>query len=267
MARSTTRKSQPTLVLSASRDIPFCQLELSQANVRRLKAGLSIEELAEDIARRTLLQSLNVRPILDEVGAETGRFEVPAGGRRYRALELLVKQKRLAKDAPIPCIVRTGGLAEEDSLAENVQRVALHPLDQYRAFADLKMHGLGEEEIAARFFVSTAVVRQRLKLAAASPALLDLYATDALTLEQLIAFCIVDDHARQEQVWAALQRGHNREPYLIRRMLTDGTVAADDHRARFVSVEAYEAAGVRCCATCSSGTAVAGCRTRRYSTG
>ncbi len=243
MARSTTRKSQPTLVLSASRDIPFCQLELSQANVRRLKAGLSIEELAEDIARRTLLQSLNVRPILDEVGAETGRFEVPAGGRRYRALELLVKQKRLAKDAPIPCIVRTGGLAEEDSLAENVQRVALHPLDQYRAFADLKMHGLGEEEIAARFFVSTAVVRQRLKLAAASPALLDLYATDALTLEQLIAFCIVDDHARQEQVWAALQRGHNREPYLIRRMLTEGTVAADDRRARFVSVEAYEAAG------------------------
>ena len=52
-------------------------------------------------------------------------FEVPAGGRRYRALELLVKQKRLARNAPIPCVVRTEGLAEEDSLAENVHRVAL----------------------------------------------------------------------------------------------------------------------------------------------
>jgi hypothetical protein len=28
-----------------------------------------------------------------------------AGGRRYRALELLVKQKRLNKTAPAPCVV------------------------------------------------------------------------------------------------------------------------------------------------------------------
>ena len=92
-----------------------------------MKAGVSIEELAEDIARRTLLQSLNVRPVLDAEGNETGMFEVPAGGRRYRALELLVKQKRLAKTAPVPCVVRDPSVdisAEDDSLAENVQRVA-----------------------------------------------------------------------------------------------------------------------------------------------
>src|SRR5690242_6672391 len=97
------------LVLSASRDIPFNKLVLSQANVRRTKAGVSIEELAADIARRTLLQSLTVRAVLAADGAETGEFEVPAGGRRYRALELLVKQKRLARTAPIPCVVRTEG--------------------------------------------------------------------------------------------------------------------------------------------------------------
>src|SRR5271157_4742898 len=90
------------IVLSSSRDIPFNKLVLSQANVRRVKASVSIEELAEDIARRTLLQGLNVRPVLDAEGAETGMFEVPAGGRRYRALELLVKQKRLAKTRPCP---------------------------------------------------------------------------------------------------------------------------------------------------------------------
>ena len=90
------------ITLSASRDIPFNKLVLSQANVRRVKAGVSIEELAEDIARRTLLQSLSVRPVLDADGQETGMFEMPAGGRRFRALELLVKQKRLAKTAPVP---------------------------------------------------------------------------------------------------------------------------------------------------------------------
>jgi ParB-like chromosome segregation protein Spo0J len=89
-----------------------------------VKDGVTIEQLAEDIGRRRLLQSLNVRPVLDESGEETGTFEVPAGGRRYMALGILVKQKRLAKNEPIPCIVNRSGTtsAEEDSLAENVHR-------------------------------------------------------------------------------------------------------------------------------------------------
>ena len=51
-------KSVQKITLSPSRDIPFNKLVLSQSNVRRIKAGVSIEELAEDIARRGLLQSL-----------------------------------------------------------------------------------------------------------------------------------------------------------------------------------------------------------------
>jgi ParB family transcriptional regulator, chromosome partitioning protein len=239
-------KAVQKITLSASRDIPFNKLVLSQSNVRRLKAGVSIEELAEDIARRTLLQSLSVRPVLDADGAETGMFEIPAGGRRYRALELLVRQKRLAKTAPVPCVVRDPSVevsAEEDSLAENVQRFALHPLDQFRAFKALRDKGAGDEEIAARFFVAPAVVKQRLRLAAVSEKLLDVYAEDSMTLEQLMAFTVTNDHARQEQVWEAVQHSYNKEPYLIRRRLTESFVRASDRRARFVGTEAYEAAG------------------------
>ena len=236
-------KSVQKITLSQSRDIPFNKLVLSQSNVRRIKAGVSIEELAQDIARRTLLQSLTVRPVLDGDGNETGMFEIPAGGRRYRALELLVQQKRLARTAPIPCIVRTEGLAEEDSLAENVQRAPLHPLDQFRAFRDLREKGMSEEEIAAAFFVSVQVVKQRLKLASVSPKLLDLYADDGMTLDQLMAFTVNADHERQEQVWEASQRSHNKEPYYIRRLLTEGAIRASDKRAQFVGIEAYEAAG------------------------
>ena len=236
-------KSVAKIVLSGSRDIPFNRLVLSQANVRRIKAGVSIEELAEDIARRTLLQSLTVRPILNDEGAETGMFEVPAGGRRFRALELLVKQKRLGRTAPIPCVVRTEGLPEEDSLAENIQRAPLHPLDQFRAFLTLREKGESEEEIAAAFFVSVAVVRQRLRLAAVSPKLLDVYAEDGMTLEQLMGFTVNPDHVRQEQVWEALQRSYTKEPYQIRRMLTEGAVRASDKRAQFVGTKTYEDAG------------------------
>ena len=236
-------KSTQKITLSQSRDIPFNRLVLSQANVRRIKAGVSIEELAEDIARRTLLQSLTVRPVLDDGGAETGMFEIPAGGRRYRALELLVKQKRLGRTTPIPCIVRTEGLAEEDSLAENVQRAPLHPLDQFRAFQSLREKGMSEEEIAATFFVSVQVVKQRLKLASVSLRLLEVYAEDGMTLDQLMAFTVNPNPERQEQVWEATQRSHNKEPYYIKRLLTEGAVRASDKRAQFVGIEAYEAAG------------------------
>src|SRR5215211_7128099 len=95
------------IVLNASRDIPFNKLVPSQANVRRIKAGVSVEELAEDIARRGLIQSLSVRPLLDGEGAETGTFEVTGGGRRLRALQILVKAKRLSKTHPVPCVVQT----------------------------------------------------------------------------------------------------------------------------------------------------------------
>jgi ParB family chromosome partitioning protein len=236
-------KPKQKIALSQSRDIPFNRLVLSQSNVRHVKAGVSIDELAHDIARRTLLQSLTVRPILDADGAETGMFEIPAGGRRYRALELLVKQKRLARTAPIPCVVRTEGLAEEDSLAENIQRAPLHPLDQFRAFLALREKGMSEEEIAAAFFVSVQVVKQRLKLASISPTLLDVYAEDRVTLDQLMAFTVNPDHERQDQVWEALQRSSFKEPYYIRRLLTEGAVRASDKRAQFVGIDAYRAAG------------------------
>ena len=113
------------IVLTSARDIALDKLVASDVNVRRIKAGVSVEDLAEDIARRGLLQSLNVRPELDGEGAETGRFTVTAGGRRLAALKLLVKQKRLAKNAPVPCIVKADGIEEEDFLAENTMREAL----------------------------------------------------------------------------------------------------------------------------------------------
>ncbi|MBN9475111.1 MAG: ParB N-terminal domain-containing protein [Burkholderiales bacterium] len=234
------------ITLSSSRDIPFNKLVLSQSNVRRVKAGVSIDELAESIVRRGLIQSIHVRPVVNAEGAETGMFEVPAGGRRYRALELLVKQKRLAKTAPVPCVVsdsKADVLIDEVSLAENIERAPLHPLDQFRAFQAMRDKGMTGEAIAAAFFVPVQVVKQRLRLVTVSPTLLDVYADDGMTLEQLMAFSISEDHARQEQVWEAISHSWSKEPYQIRRMLTETTIRASDKRAVFVGIDAYQAAG------------------------
>lgn len=239
-------KALPKLILSPSRDIPFDKLILSQSNVRRVKAGVSTDDLADDIARRGLLHGLNVRPHLDANGDETDMFEVPAGGRRYRALEILVKRKRMAKNALVPCVVKSVDddvSAEEDSLAENTFREPLHPLDEFRGMQRLVEKGDSEEAIAAHFRVTPAVVRQRLKLAAVSPALHEIYAEGGMTLDQLMAFSVSDDHTRQEQVWEILAHSLNKSPGFIRARLTESTVPASDRRARFVGIDAYVEAG------------------------
>lgn len=237
-------KAKQQITLNEIENIPLDKLVLSNKNVRQINATADIEKFAEEIANGGILGSLFVLPELDADGNRTGMFRIPAGGRRYRALELLVKQKRLSKTALIPCIVGDGRRTEtENSLAENVHRLHLHPLDQFRAFKTLSDEGLTNTEIAARFFVSPTYVAQRLKLSKLSPKLLDLYEKDQIKLNQLEAFAVSPDHDLQEQVWDAVSRAYDQEPSYIQRLLTATAVRAKDRRAVYVGIEAYEAAG------------------------
>ncbi|MDH1271774.1 chromosome partitioning protein ParB, partial [Rhizobium pusense] len=118
----------------------------------------------------------------------------------------------------------------------------LHPADQFEAFRTLAdTRGWGAEEIAARFGVSAHVVKQRMRLGAVSPKLMKLYREGGLNLEQLMAFAITDDHARQEQVYANLH--YNKDASIIRRDLTANNVPATDRRAVFIGADAYQKAG------------------------
>lgn len=223
------------------RNVPLNKLVPSEKNVRRTGREAGIEELAASIAAHGLLQSLAVRPVLDADGAETGKFSVTGGGRRLSALKLLAKRKAIAKSYAVPCLINEGD-EEEVSLAENVVREPLHPADQFEAFKRLAdEHGFGAEEIAARFGVTPHVVRQRLRLGAVSPKLMQVYRDDGLTLDQLMAFAISEDHARQEQVYDSLS--WNKEPHIIRRAMTETHVRASDRRAVFVGADAYTEAG------------------------
>ncbi len=238
-------KAQKKLVLTQPRIIPLDKLERSEANVRKVKKGLTLEALAADIDNRGLLENLGARPIYDDAGNETERFHVTYGGRRHEALLLLVQRKRLAKDAPIPCMVRTEGVAEEDSLQENELRLGLHPLDQFRAFERLAELKFTDEEIAARHFVPLQVVQQRRRLARVSPKLLAIYEEDGMTLRELEAFTLTEDHARQEAVWESIAGRYegSQATRLIRRALTETSIRATDRRVRLIGLDAYIAAG------------------------
>jgi ParB family chromosome partitioning protein len=223
--------------------IPLDKLKKSPRNARRTPhAQAAIEALAASIHVKGMLQNLVVEPERDGQGQETGFYFVTAGEGRRLAQLLRVKRKQIKKCEPIRCLVERAADAHELSLDENVTRSDLHPADQFEAFRRLSEEkGWGAEEIAARFGVTAHVVRQRLKLAAVSPKLMQFYREVELTLEQLMAFAVSDDHARQEQVWAKLS--WNKEPSVIRRAMTEAHVRANDRRAVLVGVEAYEAAG------------------------
>ena len=217
--------------------IPLSKLRPSSRNVRK-SGGTSIPELAASIARVGLLQNLNV-----VLAADGEHYEVVAGRRRLAALKLLVKRRKLAKDFEVACLLGSDAAARTVSLTENVQREAMHPADQFEAFADLVAEGRPIEDIAADFCVSPLVVQRRLKLANVSPRLLADYRADAVTLEQLMALAITDDHAAQETAFYESPQWQ-RSPEALRDHLTHEEIDANrDALAKFVGVQVYEQAG------------------------
>lgn len=218
--------------------VPVAQLlsRRSRRNVRK-SARLSIPELAASISRVGLLQNLIV--ILAPDGE---RYEVVAGDRRLTALKLLVKKRRLSADTEVPCLLVNDASARTVSLAENVLREAMHPADQFEAFAALVAEGRPVEDIAADFGVSPLVVQRRLRLGNVSPRLLADYRADEVTLEQLMALTVTDDHAGQEAAFYGAPEWQRSAPSL-RARLTEREIDAGQPLARFVGMEAYAAAG------------------------
>lgn len=219
--------------------VPLSRLVLRPTgrNVRKAPR-MSIPELAASIQRVGLLQNLIVI-----ASADGEHYEVVAGGRRLAALKLLAKKHRIAKDWEVPCLQVADGTARTASLTENVQREAMHPADQFEAFAALVAEGRPIEDIAADFSVTPLVVQRRLKLANVSPRLMADYRADAVTLDQLMALSITDDHAAQESAFYDAPQWQ-RHPSHLRERLTEREIDAHRHPlVRFVGLDSYEAAG------------------------
>ena len=235
------------------RSIPLNRLELAPENVRKTPADpAALEELKASIAAHGLLENLIVR--IEDTGhdpgsgpgqAPAGRCAVVAGGRRLAAMKALASEGILDADHPVPCrVIDAAENAGEFSLAENVVRVAMHPADQVVAFLKLSEAGVTVAAIAARFGVAERLVEQRLSLGGVAPELLDAYRAQEMDLDTLKAFTVTIDHGRQRAVWEQVkEQGYVPSGWQVKRMLTEESVPAASVVARFVGMEAYEAAG------------------------
>ena len=222
------------------REIPLSRLALAPENVRKTPPDPRADaELKASIAALGLLENLVVR------NDEDDRYAVVAGGRRLKAMQALVEDAVFDPEHPVACQVRAKDADPgEISLAENVVRIAMHPADQVVAFTRLAEAGQSVSSIAARFGLSERLVEQRLRLGNAAPELLEAYRADGIDLEVLKAFAVTTDRERQMAVWEQVSaQGYRPSAWQVKRLLTEERVPGASTVARFVGVEAYEAAG------------------------
>ncbi|AXI52988.1 hypothetical protein NAS141_02756 [Sulfitobacter sp. NAS-14.1] len=218
--------------------IPLDQLELSPLNVRKVAASATDDaELLASIHENGIKQNLVVHALPE------GKFAVDAGGRRLKALKQLASDGVIPNDHPVSCLVEDEQNAIVTSTTENLQRAAMHPADQFEAFAQMIAEGRKEDDIALKFGVSVDLVRRRLKLARIAPELIEQFRAGEMTLECVMAFTLTDDHDRQLTVWNAVKDSYHIHPQSIKRQLTETAHSASSSIGRFVGIETYEAAG------------------------
>lgn len=119
-----------------------------------------LQELADSIKQRGIVQPIVVRVSLHPEENGKRHFELVAGERRWRAA-------RLAGLTTIPAIVReiTNQEALEIALIENLQREDLNPIEEARAYDQLtKQFHLTQEQVATKVGRSRAAVANSLRL-------------------------------------------------------------------------------------------------------
>lgn len=217
---------------------PLSQLKIAPENVRKT-SPTTIADLAASIKAQGLKQNL--------VGYRKGNeVMVSAGGRRLTALLALEKDGALPEELAangVPVLISDSASAYETSLAENTVREAMHPADEFEAFAALERAGLSVAQIATRFGCTEQHVEKRMRLARVAPSILAEYRAGKLNLDQVMAFAVVDNQEQQLKVLKGARAAYEREPQRIREALLAKEVVADSPLGKFVGVRAYEAAG------------------------
>lgn len=224
--------------------IAHAKLRLSDSNVRKTTGDAALEALAASIAEHGLLQPLIVSPAK---GRKT-LYDVHAGGRRWRAIGLLIERGVLPKNYAVDVRLcdDEDAAAREISLAENLMRETMTPADEACAYRDILAEGDDAEAVARRFGVTVRHVQGRLRLADLAEPIFAALAAGEITLDIAMAYGSTGDRDRQAAAWDRLSTSWQRDnAQAIRRAIAEEGLSADHPIARFVGEAEYVACGGR----------------------
>lgn len=224
--------------------LPHGKLRLSDANVRKTNAQTGLEALAASIAEHGLLQPLIVSP---SVGKKT-LYDVHAGGRRWRAIGLLIERGTLPKDYAVDVRLceNEAAASREISLAENLLREAMTPADEAKAYGEIIAGGASVEDVARRFGVTMRHVQGRMRLADLAEPIFKALSEGTISLDVAMAYGATGDRERQLAAWERLSQswqGDNAQA--IRRAIAESTLSAGHPVALFLTEAEYVGAGGR----------------------
>ncbi|MET0375699.1 MAG: ParB N-terminal domain-containing protein, partial [Rhizorhabdus sp.] len=191
---------------------------------------------------RGVLQNLLVTP----VARSRGVFEVFDGGRRLRALNLLVERGVIDPDQyDVPVRVLKGNDAEltETSLAVSFHHLKLSPTEECRAFQHFLAGSTDIDAVAKRFGVTRRFIDGRLRLADLAEPIFTALAENRITLDMAKAYASTASHEAQLSTWNTYGSMSHYNADSIRRIIANDMMRADDPVALLVGAEAYEAAG------------------------
>lgn len=137
------------------RMVPVDRLVPTPDNKRRPITQSSVESLAKSLARDGVLQPILVRPQPEK----DGWWEIRAGERRWRAA-------KLAGLTHIPAVIRSldDVSALSVTIAENLQRQDLHPLEEAATIQQAFDRGYDAKAVAARLGKSVVHIARRASL-------------------------------------------------------------------------------------------------------
>lgn len=169
----TARPSDERPADTGPREIGLDLIIRNPQQPRRQFAEEDLQTLAESIRLHGILQPLLLRPLDDG----TGRYEIVAGERRWRAAQ------RAGLHA-VPALIRTfDDLATlEVAIVENVQRADLNPIEEALAFQQLaERFGRTQQAIADTVGKSRAHVANMMRLLGLPEAVKDLVRSGELS--------------------------------------------------------------------------------------
>lgn len=221
--------------ISALRYCHLSELELDALNPRQETSPEDDWMLAESIAELGLLQNLLGRQL------PNGRIGIVGGGRRLRALKLLAAEGRGLNRIPVK-VASNANEAESWGHAENMSRQDLQPHDEIRAFRRLRRKGHGHAAIARAFGVTEGHVSRRMRLAELPEPVIDALAQKQITYDMAAAFTLSGSEERTIEVLAAAI-ARSLDVQTVKTLLLGRVLRASDRRVRYVTLEAYSAAG------------------------
>lgn len=222
--------------------IAFNKLYLSDSNVRKTRSDADDAQLSADIEARGLLQNLIVTK-----GKKRGTFAVIAGGRRLRAIEMIVERGAWQPETEIECKLIDGTETEagEVSLAENFQRVGMSPAEECRAFQHFITEGNDVAAVAQRFGLTQRFVEGRLRLANLAEPIFAALAGGDISLDHAKAYASTTCHDTQLRTYEQYRHGYNVSAEAIRRAVASTGLSGVSAIALLVGEDAYTAAGGR----------------------